>query len=412
MSPDFDEITILILDDSSIDRQVYQRYLRSGLQSHLHVIEAETLEEGLDQWRENRPDLALVDINLPDGDGLEFLAEIAPHYHDGKLPVIVLTGQGDERIAVQAMKLGAGDYLVKRDINAASLCICVAQVYERFLLSRSLERSQQQNLIVADIALHIHQFCDLGSVLKTLVHEVRCFLAADRVVVYKFSPDLSGTIIAESVLSPWSESLEAQIVDTCFQTNGVSQYLQGKAILLPDTGTANLTNCHREMLDCFQVRASLVDPIFLPNEATQPLWGLLVVHQCSRPRVWNNNDIHFVQQLSVQVALAIQQAELYRSQQLLNTSLEQEKKAAESANRTQRELLAVMGHTIQIPMHDVLELSQKVLKTDLTDRQRHNLEQIHRSAQSMLCLTDEMLKLSEYNSASESESDEADLSLL
>ena len=396
MSSEFDEITILILDDSSVDRQVYQRYLRSGLQCHIRVVEAETLEEGLEQWWETHPDLALVDINLPDGDGLEFLADIAPHYHDGKLPIIVLTGQGDERIAVQAMKLGAGDYLIKRDISSASLCICVAQVYERFLLSRSLARSQQQNLIISDISLHIHQFCDLNSVLKTLVHEVRCFLSADRVVVYKFSPDLSGKIIAESVLSPWSSSLDAHIIDTCFQDNGVNQYLQGKAIIFSDIATANLTDCHRDMLERFQVRASLIDPIFLVNETTQPLWGLLVVHQCSRPRVWENSDIHFVQQLAVQVALAIQQAELYRSQQLLNASLEREKEAAEAANRTQREWLTTMSHTMQVPMRDVLARSEQLLQMDLNETQRDQLEQIHRSAQSMLILTEEMQQLSDH----------------
>jgi GAF domain-containing protein len=290
--------------------------------------------------------------------------------------------------------------LIKRDINAASLCICVAQVYERFLLSRSLERSQRQNLIIADIALRIHQFSDLTDVLKTLVHEVRCFLGADRVLVYKFSPDLSGTIIAESVVPPWSASLNNQIEDTCFQANGVGHYLQGKAIILPDIETANLTDCYRELLEGFQVRASLIDPIFLSNETVQPLWGLLVVHQCSRPRSWDNNDIHLVQHLSVQISLAIQQTEFYRSQQLLNASLVREQETAESANRAKREFLAFMSHEIDAPMRNVLDLSQSALQGDLTDQQRDRLNQIHQLTQSVLHITDEMLNRSEQDSES------------
>jgi CheY-like chemotaxis protein len=69
-------INVLIVDDSESDRVSYLRYLQSDSERSYRIIEAETLEEGLELWRSQHPDVVLLDINLPDGDGLEFLEAI------------------------------------------------------------------------------------------------------------------------------------------------------------------------------------------------------------------------------------------------------------------------------------------------------------------------------------------------
>ncbi|MFZ4556046.1 MAG: PAS domain S-box protein, partial [Pseudanabaena sp.] len=137
-------LKILMVDDSESDRLTYSRYLQSDSEKTYRIIEAATLEEGLELWRSQRPDIVLLDINLPDGSGLEFLEAINRGQSPSRLPVIVLTEKGDEQRVEQAMKLGAANYLVKADINATSLSITTSQVLREADLTRQLMRSQQQ----------------------------------------------------------------------------------------------------------------------------------------------------------------------------------------------------------------------------------------------------------------------------
>lgn len=212
-------LKILIVDDSESDRFSFVRYLQSDKEHSYQIIEVETLEEGLEQWRSQQPDVVLLDINLPDGDGLEFLREIGTDQAINKLPVIMLTGEGDERIAVRAMKLGAADYLVKKDITALLLLTTIRQVQENDLLFQQLRRSQQQQTIIASMALHIRRSLNFEEVANQIVQEIRRFLEADRTIIYRFTPDMSGVIVAEAIIPPWLPCLNVQVEDSCFEEN-------------------------------------------------------------------------------------------------------------------------------------------------------------------------------------------------
>src|SRR5258707_13994587 len=109
---------VLIVDDCEEDRHLYQRLL--GRQ-RWQFLEAETGEEGLTCCQETRPDCVLLDYQLPDLDGLEFMNQLSGMSGAGQVPVIMLTGQGNEAVAVQAVKHGVEDYLSKKDLTAEIL---------------------------------------------------------------------------------------------------------------------------------------------------------------------------------------------------------------------------------------------------------------------------------------------------
>jgi len=120
MTPQTDaQVKLLIVDDNPDDRFLYKRLLQKVNGVNWSILESESGADGLDLCEEENPDCILLDYILPDIDGLEFLLQMKNR--SVSVPVIMLTGQGDETIAVLAMKEGARDYLAKDVLTPASL---------------------------------------------------------------------------------------------------------------------------------------------------------------------------------------------------------------------------------------------------------------------------------------------------
>ena len=98
---------ILIVEDE----QQIRRFLGTALQSEgFRVFDAETLQRGLIEAATRKPDLVILDLGLPDGDGNQFIEEVRQW---SQLPIIVLSARSDEIDKVNALNAGADDYLVK-----------------------------------------------------------------------------------------------------------------------------------------------------------------------------------------------------------------------------------------------------------------------------------------------------------
>src|SRR6202453_4580165 len=99
-------VAILIEDERQIRRFVHTALEAEGWSVH----EAETMRQGLTDARTRRPDLIILDLGLPDGDGIEFLHDFRGW---SKVPVIVLSARVGEQDKIEALDAGADDYLTK-----------------------------------------------------------------------------------------------------------------------------------------------------------------------------------------------------------------------------------------------------------------------------------------------------------
>jgi signal transduction histidine kinase/CheY-like chemotaxis protein len=142
--------TVLVIDDNPDDREVYRFHLSRDPQHPYQILEAETGQEGLALCRQQVPDIILLDFQLPDMDGLEVLSELQRQLGRTESPVVMLTGQGNEEIAVAAMKGGAADYLNKRQVTRDRLQQVVRNTIERARLKSQLETSERQFRISVD----------------------------------------------------------------------------------------------------------------------------------------------------------------------------------------------------------------------------------------------------------------------
>jgi signal transduction histidine kinase len=140
-----DQVKLLLIDDDEIDRKTFKRYLDAFPDDSFSVLEFETGKAGLEHCSLQKPDCMLLDYNLPDLNGLEFLSKL----ENTSFPILMLTGQGDESVAVEAMKMGAQDYLIKDRVTPTYL---MSAIKNAIRISRSEEERKrvEEELVLAN----------------------------------------------------------------------------------------------------------------------------------------------------------------------------------------------------------------------------------------------------------------------
>ncbi len=187
----------------------------------------------------------------------------------------------------------------------------------------SLSQLVQRERLIAGITQRIRQSLNLEEILNTTVAQVRQLLEADRVLVYRLAADGTGCVVTEAVVSGWPAVLGRTFPEEVFPQQSHRLYSQGRIYAVFDIEQAEVASCLVEFVKQFHVKAKLVVPILQGEE----LWGLLIAHQCSSPRQWQSFEIELLKQLAVQVAIAIQQSELFRQVKRLNADLERKARA-------------------------------------------------------------------------------------
>lgn len=118
LSPD---APLLIVDDNPVDRELFFQLLISSAEDEKCCMQASSCEEGLEMLEKFTPRCCLVDYRLPVQTGLDFVKAVRRQESGKHIPIVVMTGEGDEQTAVEIMRNGAQDYLVKHDITAEKL---------------------------------------------------------------------------------------------------------------------------------------------------------------------------------------------------------------------------------------------------------------------------------------------------
>ena len=141
--------TVLVVDDSPLDRRIAGAVLEA---EDAVVTYAEHGQDALTQMAEELPDVVLTDLQMPVMDGLELVRQVKQHYP--ATPVILVTRQGSEEIAVQALRTGASSYVPKRNLKRD-----LAQALDMVLSARDDERERE---LVRDLLRHTECYYVLG----------------------------------------------------------------------------------------------------------------------------------------------------------------------------------------------------------------------------------------------------------
>jgi signal transduction histidine kinase/CBS domain-containing protein len=278
------------------------------------------------------------------------------------------------------------------------------QVQER---TAKLHEQLQRERLMSKISLQIHQSLNLNEILNTTVAEVQQVLEVDRVVMYRVSSAQLGKMVAEFVAPGW-RSLSGTILDTSTIQNYLktfkTDYVYALTHLQEET---NITQTEKADLEQKQIQACLVVPIFLDGQ----LWGMIATHQCSHPRQWQSSETNLMRQLATQLAIAIQQAQLFQTVQDLNTDLErqvqertiqlqQKVQELQKLNRLKDDFIDTVSHELRTPLAS-MKLAIHMLKIAPDSKNREKYMNILESECSReINLVNDLLDLQKLEAAS------------
>lgn len=142
-------IQVLYFEDNSSDFRLIREYLSEGDPEQFNLIRAGRLEAGLKLLDQEQPDVILLDLGLPDSQGLETFSAVHPHA--AQAPIIVLTGLDDSVVGIAALQAGAQDYLVKGEIDGSLLLRAIRYSIERKRAEQRIEKLNRTLHTLSDI---------------------------------------------------------------------------------------------------------------------------------------------------------------------------------------------------------------------------------------------------------------------
>ncbi|MFB2921506.1 PAS domain S-box protein [Aerosakkonema funiforme] len=217
----------------------------------------------------------------------------------------------------------------------------VEDITHRKQAEEALRQQANYEHLVAQIVNQIRRSLDLDEILAVTVTEVRQLLNADRVLIFQLHKDGSGSVVEESVLPEYPVTEKMRWLDECLPSDCYDFYCQGKPRIVPDVATDEWGSCLVEFMQEVGVKSKVVAPIVQTVEGSDRsrVWGLLIAQACSSYRQWQTIEADLLHRVTDQLAIAIQQSELYRKLQIELHERKQTEATLREAERRWRFLL-------------------------------------------------------------------------
>lgn len=167
-------ISILFVEDDQSFVKIIRHQLKKFQGREFHVVWKESVEEALAEIRINSKfDLILTDYNFPSSNGLEFCLQL--NQTGVEIPIVIITATRDIKLAIDAMKLGVEDFLLKEDLGESHLPRTIVNVVDRVSMRKQMHAVEKRMSIAENRAQAIREL------VVTVCHEFNNPLAAIKI---------------------------------------------------------------------------------------------------------------------------------------------------------------------------------------------------------------------------------------
>ncbi|MBI3007499.1 MAG: response regulator [candidate division NC10 bacterium] len=386
-------LRILCAEHDPADVDLTLRHLAAHA-AHLEIEPASTGAAALRKLEAGGFDLLLLDYRMPDLDGLEILQELRER--GIRIPVVMVTGHGDEETAVQALKLGAADYVVKREGYLTQLPYTI----EIAIAHRALADEKEALLTLNGIAVAVASTLDLDEVLRKVSAAAATLLRVERSLVSLVSAD--G---AELLAAAWYGGPAEVAARLRFR---VGQDVPGRAAA--ERRPVSVAD-YRLAAPAVQREAAVLEGVggvlSVPMLARERLLGVLTV-AATGPRAFTRSEEALLAALAAHAAVGIENARLLALAQRhaaelgervreRTRELEAANQQLQEASRHKSEFLANMSHELRTPLNSIIGFAEFLGQQTagfLNPKQARYVGHIQQSGKHLLQLINDILDLS------------------
>lgn len=176
----------------------------------------------------------------------------------------------------------------------------IAQIIKLTAAVDQQERLEKQTLWAIAEKLRLAE--NNVTLLNTTVKEVDQLLNTERVLLYAFSSDSKGIVVAEVVREGFTPTIGEELPSLCFGLSNAQSYQRSRVSAIANVRQADLSPYQLQLMERFQVSSSLAVPVLLPGK----VWGLMVVQQCLKPRRWQDSELRLLERISTELAVQSQ----------------------------------------------------------------------------------------------------------
>ena len=302
-------IKILLIEDMAADAQLVREMLTNVEDFTFGLEHAGRLSTGLERLTEGNVDIILLDLMLPDSQGLDTFT--TAHSQASQIPIIVLSSLNDETLAAQAVRTGAQDYLVKGQVDGSLLARAIRYAVERARIEASRTQSEEtlwrrtRELELLNRASQaLSSTLDLDQVLVTVLEEVRRLLGVVATSVWLIDPE-TDELICRQATGPRNEIVRGWRLAA---GEGLAGWVarSGESLIVPDIKTDER---HSKQVDQ-ETGLALRSVLGIPLLVKQKVIGVLQVVDAKVGR-FDTTDLGLLEPLAAEAAIAIENARLY-----------------------------------------------------------------------------------------------------